>query len=89
MSHTSMAFFKSLTDGLNYAEYPIAQYEPSYFERNIVEIAFFHNMIFVRKGSNDEGTNAPDLIQKELGYLEDQNKTTEQSISASYDTQRN
>ncbi|MGA8233729.1 MAG: hypothetical protein WB795_19800 [Candidatus Acidiferrales bacterium] len=54
---SSMAFFKGLTDGLNHAEYPIVNCEPDYFDRNIVEVAFFHNMVFIRKGSNDEKAN--------------------------------
>lgn len=66
---TSIAFFKSLVDGLNHVEYPIAGYVPNYFDQNIVEIAFFHNLIFIRKGNNDEKTNAPELIQRELAQL--------------------
>lgn len=62
----SMTFFKNLADGLNHAEYPVEGYEPNYFDLNIVEISFFHNLIFIRKGNNDEGTNAPDFIQREL-----------------------
>jgi hypothetical protein len=61
-----MAFFKGLADGLNYVEFPIANYEPNYFDQNIVEIAFFHNLIFIRKGNNDEKANWPELIQREL-----------------------
>jgi hypothetical protein len=64
-----MAFFKGLTDGLNYVEYPIVNYEPSYFERNIVEIAFFHNLIFIRKGNNDEKPNVPELIRQEMAAV--------------------
>jgi hypothetical protein len=52
---TSMAFFKRLTDGLNYVEYRIANYEPNYFDKNIVEIAFFHNLIFIRKAGETTG----------------------------------
>jgi len=63
---TSMAFFKGLTDGLNHAEYPLEDYQSSYFDRNIVEIAFFHNLVLICKGSNDETTNAPEFIQREL-----------------------
>jgi hypothetical protein len=63
---SSMAFFKSLADGLNHVEYPVARYEPSYFDRSIVEIAFFHNLIIIRKGENNESTNAPALIQHEI-----------------------
>ena len=61
----SMAFFKKLVDGLNHVEYPIEGYEPDYFDQNIVEIAFFHNLIFIRKGNNGEKTNTPELIQRE------------------------
>lgn len=62
----SVEFFKQLVDGLNHAEYPIVNYKPSYFDQNIVELAFFHNLIFIRKGNNDEKTNIPELIQREL-----------------------
>lgn len=64
-----MAFFKKLADGLNHVEYPIEGYEPDYFDQNIVEIAFFHNLIFIRKGNNDEKTNTPKLIQREVVAL--------------------
>ena len=65
----SMEIFKSLADGLNHVEYPRADYTPNYFDQNIVEIAFLHNLIFIRKGNNDEKTNAPELIQHELAEL--------------------
>jgi len=63
---SAMAFFKGLVDGLNHVEYPIAHYQSNYFDRNIVEIAFFHNLVIIRKGANDEKSNAPALIQREL-----------------------
>jgi hypothetical protein len=53
---SSMAFFKNLVDGLNHVEYRIENYQPNYFDQNIVEIAFFHNLVFIRKGNNDEKT---------------------------------
>lgn len=65
-SRSSMAFFKNLCDGLNHAEYPLADYQPGYLDRHIVELAFFHNLIFIRKGNNNEQPNAPALIQREL-----------------------
>lgn len=68
---SSMAFFKGLSDGLNHAEFPISDYEPNYFDRNIVEISFFHNMVFICKGNNDEGTNVPDHIKRELDSMRD------------------
>ena len=64
--HSLMTFFKELSDGLNHVEYPLEDYTPTYFDRNIVEIAFFHNLIILRKGDNDEKPNAPALIQREM-----------------------
>jgi hypothetical protein len=64
--HSLTAFFKGLTDGLNHVEYPLANYTPNYFDQNIVEIAFFHNLIVIRKGNNDEKSNARHLIEREL-----------------------
>lgn len=54
---TSMNFFKGLTDCLNHEEFEAAGYEPSYYDKNIVGVHFYHNMVFVRKGLNNEGTN--------------------------------
>ena len=63
---SSMTFFKSLVDGLNHVEYPVEGYTPTYFDKNIVEIAFFHNLIIIRKGDNNERCNVPDLLQREV-----------------------
>jgi demethylmacrocin O-methyltransferase len=65
-AHTSMAFLKGLADGLNHVEFPVEDYKPTYFDKNVVEIAFFHNLVFIRKGNNDEKPNDPRLIKKEL-----------------------
>jgi len=54
-----IAFFKKLVDGLNHVEYPSDGYEPEYFDQNIIEIAFLHNLIFIRKGNNDEKDKRP------------------------------
>jgi len=51
---TSMNFFKKLTDCLNHREFLIAGYKPTYFDENIVAIHFYHNIIFLYKGKNDE-----------------------------------
>ncbi|HTV05833.1 MAG TPA: class I SAM-dependent methyltransferase [Acidobacteriaceae bacterium] len=67
---SSMAYFKNLVDGLNYMEFPIAKYQPNYFEENIVEISFVHNMIFIRKGRNDEKTNLPEQVEREIASLQ-------------------
>jgi hypothetical protein len=74
---TSMAFFKSLTDGLNHAEFPIDGYKPTHFDKNIVEMAFFHNLVFIRKGNNEEKTNMPHVIEQELAAAA--NKETRES----------
>jgi hypothetical protein len=63
---TMLSFFKSLTDGLNYAEYSSEGYTPGYFEMNIVEMAFFHNLVIIRKGKNDEKTNLPEATRREV-----------------------
>ncbi|HWA96674.1 MAG TPA: class I SAM-dependent methyltransferase [Terracidiphilus sp.] len=70
VADNAMEYFKALADGLNYVEYPLTDYKPTYFDCHIVEIAFFHNMIVIRKGNNDEGTNAAKLIQRELAAMQ-------------------
>ena len=54
---TSMAFLKSLTDGLNHAEFIRPGYVPSYYDQYIVSMHFYHNLVFLYKGQNDEGSN--------------------------------
>lgn len=54
---TSMNLLKSLVDGLNHREYPAAAYEPSYLDRHVVAVHFYHNLAFVQKGVNDEPSN--------------------------------
>jgi len=56
-SKTMMNFFKKITDSLNYKEFMIKDYTPSYYDRNILSIHFYHNMIFIFKGDNDEDSN--------------------------------
>jgi len=61
---SSMSFFKSLIDGLNHAEYPVEDYTPDYFDQNIVEIAFFHNLVLIRKGENSSKSNQQDISRE-------------------------
>jgi hypothetical protein len=63
---SSITFFRNLVDGLNHVEYPVRNYKPNYFDQNIVAISFFHNLIFISKGNNNEPANAPELIQREM-----------------------
>ena len=54
---TTMNFFKELTDCLNNKEYVKPGYKQSYFDRKIVSIHFYHNLIFIQKGDNLEESN--------------------------------
>jgi demethylmacrocin O-methyltransferase len=54
---TAMNHFKALVDGLNHAELRIPGHVPNFLEAHIVAMHFYHNLIFIRKGRNDEGSN--------------------------------
>ena len=53
---TTMGYFKRLVDGLNHAELLQPGYQPSYFDQHITAIHFYHNLIFILKGDNTEGS---------------------------------
>lgn len=58
-SPTSMNFLKSLVDGLNHEEFPPeVGHFPDYFDRHITGLHFYHNLAFIIKGDNSEGSNA-------------------------------
>lgn len=54
---TMMNFFKKLTDALNYEEFKNPDYKVSYFDKHIVSMHFYHNLIVLHKGENSEGSN--------------------------------
>ena len=54
---TAMNFFKSLTDCLNCMEIPNEEYKESYFDKKIISMHFYHNLVFICKGDNDEKSN--------------------------------
>lgn len=54
---TAMNYFKKLTDCLNYSEFTLEGYRPSIYDLNITEIHFYHNLIFIYKNDNSEGSN--------------------------------
>ncbi|MGK7886721.1 MAG: hypothetical protein AB4057_19095 [Crocosphaera sp.] len=54
---TTMGLFKSLVDCLNHEEFDRPGYVPSYFDKNLIEIHFYHNIVFFYKGENNEGSN--------------------------------
>lgn len=56
-SKTAMNFLKSLTDCLNHQEILDENYEESYFDKKIVAIHFYHNLVFIYKDNNVETSN--------------------------------
>jgi hypothetical protein len=59
-----MSVLKRLVDGLNHREVPrAADFNPSYFDRHIVALHFYHNVVFVQKGLNDEPSNVLDRAE--------------------------
>ena len=51
---TMLNYFKQLTDTLNHVELLRKDYEPSYYDKHIVSMHFYHNMVFIHKGDNNE-----------------------------------
>ena len=51
---TIVGFFKSLVDGLNHEEFLDELYNPTYYDRHITAIHFYHNLIITQKGINNE-----------------------------------
>jgi len=56
---TTMALVKSLVDGLNYEEYHDEDYRPTYAEKHVVAVHCYHNLVFIIKGDNAEGSSGP------------------------------
>lgn len=55
-----------MINGLHHKEFPDQHYKASYLDQHIVEKSFFHNLVIIRKGHNDEETSSPGLIKREL-----------------------
>lgn len=53
-SQRATRFLKSLVDGLNYAEFDVVGYQPTYLDQWIKSLTFYHNLAFVYKGENIE-----------------------------------
>lgn len=51
---TTMELLHALADGLNYAEFDIPFYEPTYTDRWVSSVTFYHNIAFIHKGPNVE-----------------------------------
>jgi hypothetical protein len=54
---TLMNFFKNMADALNNKEFIQPGYRPSYYDKKVVSVHFYHNLIFIYKGNNDEPSN--------------------------------
>lgn len=62
--NTTMSLVKDLVDGLNYEEYVDDSYEPTYTDLNVVAVHAYHNLVFIEKGINREGTNRRRVLRK-------------------------
>ena len=61
---TSMALVKDLLDGLNYEEYVDPTYAPTYTDLHVTEVHAYHNLVFVQKGANSEGTRRRSILSE-------------------------
>lgn len=61
---TMMAMVKDLVDGLNHEEYVDESYEPTYTDLHVVAVHCYHNLVFIEKGHNTEGTNRRAVLKK-------------------------
>jgi hypothetical protein len=51
---TTVGYFKRLIHGVNYKERPSWTCEPSFFDKNILGISFYHNLVIIEKGPNTD-----------------------------------
>ncbi|MBO0748522.1 MAG: hypothetical protein J2O47_09220, partial [Acidimicrobiaceae bacterium] len=56
--NTTMGLVKQLVDGLNYEEFLDKDYQPTYTDMHVVGVHCYHNLIFIEKGMNREGSRA-------------------------------
>lgn len=61
---TSMALVKDLIDGLNYEEFVDEDYDPTYTDLNVLAVYCYHNLVFIQKGRNAEGTAKRKLLKR-------------------------
>ena len=57
MKGTIYHYFKSLVDSLNHEELFFDDYQKTYYDKHIISIHFYHNLIFIYKGDNNEKSN--------------------------------
>jgi hypothetical protein len=66
---TTMGYFKSLTDGLNYEEFVPGKKDPTYFDRHIISMHFYHSLIIIHKGTNNEGSPFLERIKRDFKLM--------------------
>lgn len=70
---TIMNYFKKLTDCLNHQEFVKPDYIPSGFDKTIYSIQFYHNLIFIFKGTNNEKSgvdpNNPESVVADIIHI--------------------
>jgi hypothetical protein len=54
---TLMNFFKKFTDSINNQEFEKPGYVQTYYDKKIVSMHFYHNLIFIYKDNNNEKSN--------------------------------
>jgi hypothetical protein len=54
---TMVNFFKSMADSINNKEFIIPGYKTNYYDKNVVSIHFYHNILFICKDYNEEESN--------------------------------
>ncbi len=54
---TTIALLKGLADGLNYAEFDVVGYRPTYTDLWVQSLSLYHNLAFIQKGANTEPSN--------------------------------
>lgn len=55
--NTMMGFFKNLTDSMNNKEIIRKVYQQTYYDKKIISMHFYHNLIFIYKGNNNKDSN--------------------------------
>lgn len=67
--NSMMNFFKTLTDCLNNKEFIDPEYVQNYYDKKIISIHFYHNLIFIYKGNNNEESPLLPMIREELKQM--------------------
>jgi len=62
-TETSMGLCKQLADGLNYEEFVDEPYEPTYTDTHVTGVFFYHNLVFIQKGENKEGSKRRQILK--------------------------